>query len=39
MAGKPLKLVNKEEIENWLKNNKGKSYTRVVYELDRQYRA
>ncbi|VVB77577.1 Uncharacterised protein [uncultured archaeon] len=38
MAKKPLKLINKEEIENWLVKNPGKSYTNVVYELDANYR-
>jgi hypothetical protein len=38
MAEKPIRLVNKEFVEEWLKNNPGKSYTRVVYELDKNTR-
>lgn len=35
MARKPLRLINKQEVIDWLSNHPGKSYTRVVYLLDR----
>lgn len=38
MSRKPLILINKQEVKSWLLNHEGKSYTRVVYELDKIYR-
>jgi hypothetical protein len=37
MADKPIKLVNKKVMEEWLAAHPGKSFTRVVYELDKIY--
>ena len=37
MAKKPLKLINRRFVENWLKEHPGKSYTRVAYELHKVY--
>jgi len=34
---KPLRLVNKKDVEEWLGKNPGKSFTRVAYELDNLY--
>lgn len=33
MAKKPIKIINKKEVEQWLETHPGKSFTRVAYEL------
>ena len=38
MSEKPLILINRQEVESWLLTHEGKSYTRVVYEIDKIYR-
>ena len=34
---KPLTLINKMQIEHWLSEHPGKSFARVLYELDKFY--
>ena len=37
MGYKPIKLVNKYEINKWLKTNPGKSHTRWINEIAKEY--